>query len=320
MPLRDRVAQLEAQQQVRSDCQAPSPSKKRHRTTSASPSAKRRKDSIANISATRAFVQWDDMPERSVYTWKRGRGGYCWVGGVEGGIRANADWLPIEVRFNEEKQVFEGQASVGRYRLEVKDWVMIDMMCRGKVQHLCGGRHYMADDSYGVASRASDTSDRRLIQQGMQARPVQGLVDPESWPVFWWPETWPETWPSRLWPKPLRKTGWFTLSPGDISAARKFRKRSNMGRQVPSMRRVEVGLRARPVVKRSTFEARSARSLALAMFGLDEGHEQTVTNRKHKISCRRSNGNMQGSNGNALKTNGIVQIEPSAILPSCMAT
>jgi hypothetical protein len=50
-------------------------------------------------------------------------------------IRANADWLPIEVQFNEEKQVFEGQASVGSQRLEVKDWVMMDMMCGGKGAH-----------------------------------------------------------------------------------------------------------------------------------------------------------------------------------------
>ncbi|KAH8746011.1 hypothetical protein F5883DRAFT_654245 [Diaporthe sp. PMI_573] len=83
--LRDRVAQLEAQQHLHSACHAPSPSKKRHRTASASPRAKRRKnDKIVNISATRAYVQWDDTPERRLYTWKRGRGGYCWVGGAEG--------------------------------------------------------------------------------------------------------------------------------------------------------------------------------------------------------------------------------------------
>ncbi|CRK25094.1 hypothetical protein BN1708_014139 [Verticillium longisporum] len=50
-------------------------------------------------------------------------------------IRANADWLPIEVRFNGDKQVFEGQASVGSQRLEVKDSVMMDMMCGGKGAH-----------------------------------------------------------------------------------------------------------------------------------------------------------------------------------------
>jgi hypothetical protein len=122
--LRDRVAQLEAQQLARSACRAQSSSKKRTRTTSAGPRAKRRKDNtIVNISATRAYVQWDDTSERCLYTWKRGRGGHCWVGGDEGGereevdgeyllccatttsveIRANSDWLPIEVRYNEDK-------------------------------------------------------------------------------------------------------------------------------------------------------------------------------------------------------------------------
>jgi hypothetical protein len=65
--LRDRVAQLEAQQHVRSDCQALSPSKKRHRTTSASPRAKRRKDSIVNISATRAFAVGRHAGKMSVH-------------------------------------------------------------------------------------------------------------------------------------------------------------------------------------------------------------------------------------------------------------
>ena len=50
-------------------------------------------------------------------------------------IRANADWLPIEVRYSEDKQVFEGQASVGSQRLAVKDSVMMDMICGGKGPH-----------------------------------------------------------------------------------------------------------------------------------------------------------------------------------------
>ncbi|KAK7420719.1 hypothetical protein QQZ08_010254 [Neonectria magnoliae] len=140
--LSGRVAQLEAWKDSHVACQARSLSKKRSRTTSAGPRAKRRKNNTTvNISATRAFVKWDDTSERCLYTWKRGRDGHCWAraaGGeaheeVDGEyllcrattlsveLRANADWLPIEVRYNEDTQVFEGQASVGSQRLEVAD-------------------------------------------------------------------------------------------------------------------------------------------------------------------------------------------------------
>jgi len=47
-------------------------------------------------------------------------------------IRANADWLSTEVRWNEDKNILEGLASVGRCRLEVEDSVIMDMMCGGK--------------------------------------------------------------------------------------------------------------------------------------------------------------------------------------------
>ncbi|KAM0325120.1 hypothetical protein ACHAQA_007659 [Verticillium albo-atrum] len=57
--LRDRVAQLEARQYP---CACPrSPSKKRIWVTSAGPHPKRRKNNtIVNVSATRAYVQWDN--------------------------------------------------------------------------------------------------------------------------------------------------------------------------------------------------------------------------------------------------------------------
>lgn len=42
----------------------------------------------------------------------------------------------IEVRFNEDIQVFERVASVGSRRLECDDSVMMDMMSRGKGKHV----------------------------------------------------------------------------------------------------------------------------------------------------------------------------------------
>jgi hypothetical protein len=51
-------------------------------------------------------------------------------------VRANADWLPIELRFNEDTQMFEGQASFGSRRLEVDLSVVVDMMCGGKGEHI----------------------------------------------------------------------------------------------------------------------------------------------------------------------------------------
>lgn len=37
------------------------------------------------------------------------------------------------------------------------------------------GRLYVADSTYGVASRARDASDGRLIQQSMQAKSGQSM-------------------------------------------------------------------------------------------------------------------------------------------------
>lgn len=50
-------------------------------------------------------------------------------------VRANADWLPIELQFNKDTQMFEGQASLGKRRLEVDCSVVMDMMRGGKGEH-----------------------------------------------------------------------------------------------------------------------------------------------------------------------------------------
>jgi hypothetical protein len=75
--LRDRVAELEAQLHLKSvACQSTTPSKKRKR--SAPTSRRRAKASrTVNISATRAYVYWDESSDLCTYTWKRGRTGYC---------------------------------------------------------------------------------------------------------------------------------------------------------------------------------------------------------------------------------------------------
>ncbi|KAK7408617.1 hypothetical protein QQX98_009219 [Neonectria punicea] len=155
--LRSRVTRLEAQVHLGDvACKARS-TKKRKRSTSKSPYTRRLKGHLVNISATRAYIYWDDTSERCAYTWRRGRGGHCWVKDeelelddreeVDGGyllcyatnlsveIRANADWLPIEVRLNKDTQVFEGMVSIGSCRLEIGDSVMIDMMSGGKGKH-----------------------------------------------------------------------------------------------------------------------------------------------------------------------------------------
>jgi len=134
--------------------QATSASKKRRQSTSASPYAKRLKDNrIVNISTTQAYVYWDDSSERCAYIWTRGRGGRCWVRDeeledeeVDGKYLLCYDYVrrksgkcgfaAIEVRFNEDIQVFEGLASIGSRRLECDDSVMMDMMSGGKGKHV----------------------------------------------------------------------------------------------------------------------------------------------------------------------------------------
>lgn len=131
--------------------QATSASKKRKQSTSVSPYAKRLKDSrIVNVSTTQAYVYWDDSSERCADTWTRGRGGRCWVRDeeLEDGEEVDRKYLlcydnvrrksgkcglaAIEVRFNDDIQVFEGVASVGSRRLECDDSVMMDMMSRAR--------------------------------------------------------------------------------------------------------------------------------------------------------------------------------------------
>jgi hypothetical protein len=49
---------------------------------------------------------------------------------------ANGDWLPIMLRFNEDTEMFEGQASLGSRRLGVDYSVVIDMMSGGQGEHV----------------------------------------------------------------------------------------------------------------------------------------------------------------------------------------
>ncbi|KAM9877578.1 hypothetical protein VDGL01_08314 [Verticillium dahliae] len=154
--LRNRLAEVEAQLHPGSvACQSTRPSKKRKRST---PTSRRRVKvgRTVNISAKRAYRYWNDSSEFSTYTWRRGRGGYCWVSDVGGEkgeeidgeyllcygtsisieVTANADWLPIELRFNDDTQMFEGQASLGKRRLGVDCSVVMDMMRGGKGEHV----------------------------------------------------------------------------------------------------------------------------------------------------------------------------------------
>ncbi|CRK05686.1 hypothetical protein BN1723_001611 [Verticillium longisporum] len=108
-----------------------------------------------SISATRVYLQSDDGSESWAYSWQRGRGGRCWVRDEGAGrrdevdgefllcfaadfsidVRVNADWLPITMRFNSHKGVFEGFESIGGRRLEVEDRVMMQLMCDGCGEH-----------------------------------------------------------------------------------------------------------------------------------------------------------------------------------------
>ena len=65
----------------------------------------------------------------------------CCAADVSVEIRANADWLPIELRFNGDTQALEGQAS---RRLEVEDTVMMSMVGGGKGEHIASVLHYWA--------------------------------------------------------------------------------------------------------------------------------------------------------------------------------
>jgi hypothetical protein len=160
--LRTRLAEVESQLRLSSvPWQSATPSKKRKRSA---PTSRRRAKAAptVNISATRAYVYWNDSSEFSTYTWRRGRGDYCWVSDGEGEkaeevdgeyllcyatslsieVRANADWLPIELEFNENTEMFEGQAGFGSRRLKVDYTVVMNMMCGGKGEHVALVSHH----------------------------------------------------------------------------------------------------------------------------------------------------------------------------------
>ncbi|KAM9877570.1 hypothetical protein VDGL01_08306 [Verticillium dahliae] len=156
--LRDRLTQLEAKINSGSHIlQGTNPLGKRKQIASVHPYSKKlKKNHSVNISATRAYLQGVDVSESWVYSWQRGRGARCWVREVGAGkreevdggylmcfgsdlfidIRVNADWLPIMVRFNHDKQAFEGFESIGGRTLEVEDMVIMQLMCGGSGEHV----------------------------------------------------------------------------------------------------------------------------------------------------------------------------------------
>lgn len=93
------------------------------------------------------YVYQNEILERCVYIWKCGCGGCCWVSDDREyllccviemfiGIRINVDWLLIELRFNEDIQVFEGQMRVGSCRFEVDFLVIMDIICGDKDKYI----------------------------------------------------------------------------------------------------------------------------------------------------------------------------------------
>ncbi|KAI2622579.1 hypothetical protein GGR54DRAFT_646880 [Hypoxylon sp. NC1633] len=135
------------------------PIKRRQRHTASPPRKKRKFGGVVNIRATRAYVQPDSKRGAWEYTWRRGRGGKqgSWSRDLGGGdreevsgeyllsfssdalsvvIRANADWLPLTVRWNDQADVFEGFDSLDGTKLQVEPSVMIYVMCGEASQYL----------------------------------------------------------------------------------------------------------------------------------------------------------------------------------------
>ena len=133
---------------------------KRKRQVSSIPSRKKQKRKPRHeirIRATAAWVQFGEEEEACKYIWTRYGGGRYWVadsgrnGGkqVDGGyllycgldlsveIRANAHEHPIVVKWNDEREVFEGWDSIEEdRRLTVTDDQMIDMVNGGSGYHV----------------------------------------------------------------------------------------------------------------------------------------------------------------------------------------
>ncbi|KAG7112290.1 hypothetical protein HYQ46_001514 [Verticillium longisporum] len=155
--LREQLTRLEARIDSKTVAlPGMSPPRKRKRIASTVSYLKKPKIAHSvNISATRVCLQSDSGSESRVYSWQRGRGGRCWVRDEGAGrrdeedgeyllcfgsnisidVRVNADWLPITVRLNVQKNVFEGFESIGGRRLDVKDTVMIQLMRDGRGEH-----------------------------------------------------------------------------------------------------------------------------------------------------------------------------------------
>lgn len=119
-------------------------------------SKRQRKSYEVNIRATRAWLPVDDEPKCREYVMKRKRGEerQCWKSAIDGQqeevdgeyllcfaadlsieIRANADWLPLSVRWNHEAGVFEGTEGIDGKTLQIGDATMLDLMRGGVDSH-----------------------------------------------------------------------------------------------------------------------------------------------------------------------------------------
>ncbi|KAK8859473.1 hypothetical protein PGQ11_010207 [Apiospora arundinis] len=152
--IRAMLAKIQAQIRPLSSAKKPKAipqSAKRKRNPPPTPLLKRqRKAREVNIKATRAWLQFDDEPESLEYIWQYGRGGDrgCWIRKfgpesekVDGEyllsygsdlcvqIRANGDWLPVTVQWNNETDTFEGLDTLDGKMFEVDEVNMMDAMC-----------------------------------------------------------------------------------------------------------------------------------------------------------------------------------------------
>ncbi|CAJ2505559.1 Uu.00g129530.m01.CDS01 [Anthostomella pinea] len=108
--------------------------------------------SEVNVRASRVLVPLDSPESFWEYTWKRANDGQKgWVRELGGGkkeivdrgcllcfsdrlsieIRANSDWLPIMLQWDEEEGVFQGLEPIDGKTLRVAPETMIDMLCGG---------------------------------------------------------------------------------------------------------------------------------------------------------------------------------------------
>ncbi|KAK8073312.1 hypothetical protein PG994_004211 [Apiospora phragmitis] len=159
--IRAMLANMEAQLRHLSKAEKPkgtSHSAKRKQSRSPTPPRKRqRKGREVNIRVTRAWLHLDEGPEILEYVWQHDRdGGGYWrqecgpeserVDGeyllsygsdLRVQIRPNGDWLPVNVRWNEETDSFGGLDAIDGKVFKVDKVGMMDLM-RGVIRSYIG--------------------------------------------------------------------------------------------------------------------------------------------------------------------------------------